>query len=152
MGHSLMDMATFFSQCSDLDTDDGKREKQSPWPPFMQEEVWTDRCVFILYSRISLVGVLPRLKLRRILKEQTPTYSEFLEIHGDAFAAWWQVFEKKARYTVHSTNITTLINAWWGLRLFQVPKEDLSAILSEGFQMQSAYNIVLVFLRPLFCP
>lgn len=36
-------MMDFMEACTDLETDDGKKEVQSPWPPFMKQEIWGSR-------------------------------------------------------------------------------------------------------------
>ena len=43
MSHIGMDLNTFMQMCSDVETDDGRKEKRSPWPEFIQHEVWRDR-------------------------------------------------------------------------------------------------------------
>lgn len=41
------------------ETDDGRKERKSPWPPAMSDEVWTGR-----------------VKLRAAMKEGMPHYKE----------------------------------------------------------------------------
>ena len=41
------------------ETDDGRRERKSPWPPAMHDEVWTGR-----------------VKLRAAMKEGMPRYKQ----------------------------------------------------------------------------
>lgn len=43
------------------ETDDGRKERKSPWPPAMSDEVWT-----------------ARVKLRAAMKEDMPQYKEVL--------------------------------------------------------------------------
>jgi len=43
ISHMGMNMMEFMQACSDLETDDGKKEADTPWPPFMREEIWQDR-------------------------------------------------------------------------------------------------------------
>mmetsp|Transcript_10278 Transcript_10278/g.20162 ORF Transcript_10278/g.20162 Transcript_10278/m.20162 type:complete len:318 (+) Transcript_10278:300-1253(+) len=70
--HGGMGMQDFMALCSDVETDDGRTEKRSPWPPFMQNEVWADR-----------------VKFRRMLKDTMCTYRERYEEHGPEFVNWW---------------------------------------------------------------
>lgn len=59
--------------CSDVETDDGKKEKKSLWPQFMQDDVWAER-----------------VKFRRMLKNDMPKYKERMEgDKGRAFGNWW---------------------------------------------------------------
>jgi hypothetical protein len=44
----------------------------SPWPRFMQDEIWADR-----------------VKFRRMLKEGMGKYRDLYETHGPAFVEWW---------------------------------------------------------------
>jgi hypothetical protein len=67
-----MDMIDFMALCSDVETDDGKTETMSPWPRFMQDEIWADR-----------------VKFRRMLKEGMGKYRDLYETHGAAFVEWW---------------------------------------------------------------
>mgnify|MGYP006087873095 CR=1 FL=1 len=52
-----MNMVEFMQACSDLETDDGKKEVDTPWPTFMKEEIWADR-----------------VNLRKGMKTTMPTY------------------------------------------------------------------------------
>jgi len=78
--HGGMGMTDFMALCSDVETDDGKTEKTSPWPQFMQDEVWSDR-----------------VKFRRMLKDSMGKYRDLFETHGDAFVTWWLSLDAKER-------------------------------------------------------
>mmetsp|Transcript_3106 Transcript_3106/g.9244 ORF Transcript_3106/g.9244 Transcript_3106/m.9244 type:complete len:312 (-) Transcript_3106:198-1133(-) len=78
--HGGMDMMDFMALCSDVETDDGRTEKKSPWPQFMQDEVWADR-----------------VKLRRMLKDTMSKYRELHEMHGPDFVQWWMELEPRER-------------------------------------------------------
>eukprot|EP00511_Aplanochytrium_stocchinoi_P005856 CAMPEP_0204838398 /NCGR_PEP_ID=MMETSP1346-20131115/30815_1 /ASSEMBLY_ACC=CAM_ASM_000771 /TAXON_ID=215587 /ORGANISM="Aplanochytrium stocchinoi, Strain GSBS06" /LENGTH=278 /DNA_ID=CAMNT_0051974427 /DNA_START=238 /DNA_END=1078 /DNA_ORIENTATION=- len=73
-------MSDFMALCSDVETDDGKTEKKSPWPKFMQDEVWADR-----------------VKFRRIMKKEITKYKKTLEAHGQDFVQWWLDADEKTR-------------------------------------------------------
>jgi len=70
--HGGMGMQDFMALCSDVETDDGKQEKRSPWPAFMQDEIWSDR-----------------VKFRRQLKDTMVKYQNLYEDHGSVFVNWW---------------------------------------------------------------
>ncbi|CAM9577041.1 unnamed protein product [Chrysoparadoxa australica] len=70
--HAMQDMASLITSCSDLETDDGRRERRSPWPQKMAREVWA-----------------ARVKLRKVLKEDMPRYREWWETDQEAFTKWW---------------------------------------------------------------
>ncbi|GBG26503.1 Histone-lysine N-methyltransferase setd3 [Hondaea fermentalgiana] len=78
--HGGMGMQDFMALCSDVETDDGRTERRSPWPPFMQNEVWADR-----------------VKFRRMLKETMGIYRERFEQHGADFVTWWLELDPKER-------------------------------------------------------
>lgn len=78
--HGGMEMSEFMAMCSDVETDDGKTEKLSPWPKFMVEEVWADR-----------------VKFRRILKQGIGRYKELNEKYRSEFASWWLDLDTKDR-------------------------------------------------------
>jgi hypothetical protein len=61
-----MNMMDFMQACSDLETDDGKKEVQSPWPEFMRNEIWIDR-----------------VKIRNMMKSEMENYRVSLEEHGE---------------------------------------------------------------------
>ena len=72
MSHIGMDLNTFMQMCSDVETDDGKKERTSPWPPFILNEVWGER-----------------VKFRKALKSTMPVYRAFWDAHGDEFSDWY---------------------------------------------------------------
>lgn len=80
IAHGGLGMQEFMSLCSDLDTDDGKKEKMSPWPPFLRNEVWADR-----------------VKFRKILKERNAKFRAKLSPHSEAFVEWWLDISPQAR-------------------------------------------------------
>ena len=55
--------ADFQALCSDWETDDGKKEKKTPWPDFMQDEVWSER---VKFRRALKAGKL--LNVNEVLK------------------------------------------------------------------------------------
>ena len=73
-------MNDFMALCSDVETDDGEKEKLSPWPKFMVEEVWADR-----------------VKFRRILKEGIPRYRSLNEEHLPELMKWWMNLDTRTR-------------------------------------------------------
>lgn len=75
-----MGMNDFMALCSDVETDDGEKEKLSPWPKFMVEEVWADR-----------------VKFRRILKEGIPRYRKLNEDFLDEMMDWWVNLDTRTR-------------------------------------------------------
>ncbi|CAK9067610.1 Histone-lysine N-methyltransferase setd3, partial [Durusdinium trenchii] len=78
--HGGMDMQDFMAMCSDVETDDGKKEVRSIWPPAMINEVWQDR-----------------VKFRRLLKDTMPKYRELNEKFGPDFVQWWLGLTPKER-------------------------------------------------------
>jgi len=78
--HGGMGMVDFMALCSDVETDDGKTEKKSPWPAFMQDEVWADR-----------------VKFRRMLKDSMHVYRERYETYGRKFVKWWLQLDPQER-------------------------------------------------------
>jgi hypothetical protein len=71
ISHMGMDMMQFMAACSDIETDDGKKEVMSPWPEFMREEVWADR-----------------VKIRKNMKAEMAKYKTFMDAHGAGVAKW----------------------------------------------------------------
>ncbi|CAM9498650.1 unnamed protein product [Ectocarpus sp. 12 AP-2014] len=71
-GLSHHNLAAFMQDCSDIETDDGRKERKSPWPPAMSDEVWT-----------------ARVKLRAAMKGEMPRYHEFWGKHAQIFSEWW---------------------------------------------------------------
>ncbi|CAN0132130.1 unnamed protein product [Hapterophycus canaliculatus] len=55
-------VGALMQNCSDVETDDGRKERKSPWPPAMSDEVWT-----------------ARVKLRALMKEEMPQYKQVNE-------------------------------------------------------------------------
>ena len=108
-----------YSSHFELDTDAGHLEQQSPWPPFMQEEVWSDR-----------------IKIRRILKEQTLELREFWGLHNNEFSSWFNSVDQQTRsrsvylWTMFFS-IDMMIDRW-----FQLPKDDLHMIFAEKFEIK----------------
>ncbi|CAM9722724.1 unnamed protein product, partial [Phaeothamnion confervicola] len=71
--HAIMDVAALMATCSDIETDDGRADQRSPWPPFLRGEVWSER-----------------VKLRRTMKADMPVYKAFWDEHGREFRQWWE--------------------------------------------------------------
>jgi hypothetical protein len=71
--HAMMDFASFADRCSDWETDDEAKEKFSPWPPFIHEEILTERA-----------------RMRLAMKEDMRRYISFLESNEKAFQNWWK--------------------------------------------------------------
>ena len=74
MSHAGMNMMDFMQACSDLETDDGKKEVQSPWPLFMKQEIWASRVMIRKAMKTEMVEVY---KTR--WKEEGNGMKEFLE-------------------------------------------------------------------------
>mmetsp|Transcript_13812 Transcript_13812/g.40954 ORF Transcript_13812/g.40954 Transcript_13812/m.40954 type:complete len:265 (-) Transcript_13812:1068-1862(-) len=67
----MFSLAQMMEMCTDIETDDKRRERSSPWPATMQQDIWRDRTL-----------------LRRRLKEEMATYRAFWLEQGPAFARW----------------------------------------------------------------
>eukprot|EP00924_Labyrinthula_sp_SR-Ha-C_P000291 augustus_masked-scaffold_25-processed-gene-2.17-mRNA-1 protein AED:1.00 eAED:1.00 QI:0/0/0/0/1/1/2/0/952 len=59
MVHAHMGAEDFMALCSDVNTDDGKKEKLSPWPKYLHDQIWADR-----------------VKLRRRLKNEAQDFKQ----------------------------------------------------------------------------
>ena len=103
-----MNMMEFMQACSDLETDDGKKEVQSPWPVFMKNEIWSDR-----------------VKIRNMMKKEMARFAEDLEEHGEGMVE-------------HLCNIPA--NSL--TRLFQLPRDELSEIIQEKYDVRGAFLVV----------
>ena len=82
MQHGGMRMEDFQKMCSDFETDDGRKEKKSPWPDFMRDDVWSER-----------------VKFRRLLKEGLPTYASRFPAGAREtdFTRWFRSIDVKER-------------------------------------------------------
>ena len=106
--HMGMNMMQFMQACSDLETDDGKKEVDTPWPPFMREEIWADR-----------------VKLRKGMKNEMSSFkSRENEI-------------EEMREFVHSLPLPDQ------RRLFQIPRDEISEIAKDRYDVRQAYLVVL---------
>lgn len=73
ISHTLMNLSQLTQDISDWETDDEKKERNSPWPDAIHEDVLTER------SRVRIE-----------MKEEMSEYQHFFEEHEEAFAAWWK--------------------------------------------------------------
>ena len=103
-----MNMMDFMNACSDLETDDGKKEVQSPWPAFMKTEIWSDR-----------------VKIRNMMKEEMERFASDFDEHGEGMLEHLNNFP--------ANNLT---------RLFQLPRDELSEIIKEKYDVRGAFLVV----------
>jgi len=121
-------MSDFMALCSDVETDDGRTEKKSPWPQFMQDEVWADR-----------------LKFRRVMKKDIPKYRKMSEDHGSDFVQWWIELDEKTRkscFMMPKGELSVLFNNFFEFKtayqvvlcsvLEQVEKFDVTGYKADG--------------------
>ncbi|GMI48030.1 hypothetical protein TrCOL_g4805 [Triparma columacea] len=108
ISHAGMNMMEFMQACSDLETDDGKKEVQSPWPVFMKNEIWSDR-----------------VKIRNMMKKEMARFAEDLEEHGEGMV--------EHLYNIPANSLT---------RLFQLPRDELSEIIQEKYDVRGAFLVV----------
>jgi len=81
--HAGMGLQDFMALCSDVETDDGKKQKLSPFPAPMQEEMWADR-----------------VKFRKSMKGDMAMYKERVEVDGAEFVEWWYSISPEKRRSV----------------------------------------------------
>lgn len=75
--HSLYKILTGYLLLNTPETDDGRKERKSPWPPAMSDEVWT-----------------ARVKVRAAMKGEMPRYHEvFACMISDACTHTFLLFE-----------------------------------------------------------
>lgn len=133
---------------SDLETDAAQNEikAQSPWPPEMKEQVWSDR-----------------VRLRHKMKQEMKEYQEFFENQGDDFSAWLsnsmppktlkkmmqvgraELLERlNVHYGIHSAFGTVLSAVTEQVAKFKDTKYEVDA---RGDDTESAFEQVLYYDR-----
>jgi hypothetical protein len=112
--------ADLIASMSDLESDQARREvlslnsPKNPWPKDLQDQVWADR-----------------VRLRQHMKRDMPSYATFWREHGTACREW---------ITAAGRTETT---AALLRRMFQVSRSEISLVLSERYNIHSAYGVVL---------
>lgn len=62
------------------ETDDEKKEKMSPWPSFIHEEILTERA-----------------RLRVAMKDDMKRYKAFVDTHMGSFTEWWKRLDESGK-------------------------------------------------------
>ena len=110
LSHASMNMMEFMQACSDLETDDGKKEVRSPWPVVMRDEIWSGR-----------------VKIRKMMKDEMETYRSRLEEHREGLTSFLNDMPAQAL-----------------LRLFQMPRDELSTIVQDRYDIRGGAFEVLM--------
>eukprot|EP00953_Heterococcus_sp_UTEX-ZZ885_P014597 8265-Heterococcus_DN1.PRE.2 len=107
--HAMMDIAASMSSCSDIETDDGKKERNSNWPLShignKAEHVIAAANIHTLLIRFALdtcaIAALmiqklmvaevwtDRVKLRKAMKTEMAGLADWWCQNGTPFSAWW---------------------------------------------------------------
>lgn len=90
---------------SDLETDAANAEikasEQSPWPPDMREQVWSDR-----------------VRLRVKMKKEMSVHATFWSEHGEAFSEWFRSMEPrilKKIFQIPRAEVMERVNTHYGI-------------------------------------
>jgi len=114
-----------------LETDDENREKFSPWPGFIHEDVQ-----------------MQRGKTRASLKQQLSKYQEFLHGHLQEFENWWNALNSSAKYRfvldtiTHRRMIFSISILFY--RLFQLDENEIMNYVKSHADVNGSYRIVFI--------